>query len=329
MQAGRMRKRSLPMTTQTQTIGKPLTAFHLKVIALVTMIVDHVAAALVSVRLPVYPFLRGIGRIAFPIYAFLVAEGCRYTRSREKYLLRLGVFALVSQVPFVMAFFPSWWEDALWRNFLEMTNVFYTMFFAVACIHIWETLRRQSRALHLAAAGFFGACLAFWAWLLFNVTGNGLPFILMILVYLACFLTACHVLGKREAREPDWLGNILCALPLLPIFFLSEVVDCDYSVFGVVLICLIYLAKDRNLQIGALALGILYEYGWEMWLRPVVLWGNTFHWAPADSLCCALLAVVLLCFYNGQRGRNIKWVFYGAYPVHIALLAALRAALGL
>lgn len=317
------------MTTQTQTIGKPLTAFHLKVIALVTMIVDHVAAALVSVRLPVYPFLRGIGRIAFPIYAFLVAEGCRYTRSREKYLLRLGVFALVSQVPFVMAFFPSWWEDALWRNFLEMTNVFYTMFFAVACIHIWETLRHQSRALQLAAAGFFGICLAFWVWLLYAVDGNGLPIILTILLYLACFLTACHVLGKREAREPDWLGNILCALPLLPIFFLSEVVDCDYSVFGVVLICLIYLAKDRNLQIGVLALGILYEYGWEMWLRPVVLWGNTFHWAPADSLCCALLAVVLLCFYNGQRGRNIKWVFYGAYPVHIALLAALRAALGL
>lgn len=92
------------MTDQAQTIGKPLTAFHLKVIALLTMIVDHTAATLVSVRLPVYPLLRGIGRIAFPIYAFLIAEGCRHTRSREKYLLRLGVFALISQVPFVMAF---------------------------------------------------------------------------------------------------------------------------------------------------------------------------------------------------------------------------------
>ena len=65
-------------------------------------------------------------------------------------------------------------------------------FFAVACIHIWETLRRQSRTLQLAAAGFFGVCVAFWVWLLYAVDGNGLPIILMILLYLACFLTACH-----------------------------------------------------------------------------------------------------------------------------------------
>ena len=64
-------------------------------------------------------------------------------------------------------------------DFLDFTNVFYTMFFAVACIHIWETLRRQSRALQLAAAGFFGVCVAFWVWLLYAVDGNGLPIILM------------------------------------------------------------------------------------------------------------------------------------------------------
>lgn len=316
------------MTDQAQTIGKPLTAFHLKAIALLTMIVDHTAATLVSVRLPVYPLLRGIGRIAFPIYAFLIAEGCRHTRSREKYLLRLGVFALISQVPFVMAFFPLWWEDALWRNFLEVTNVFYTMFFAVACIHIWETFRRQSRKVQLAAAGTFCACLAFWVWFLFNVTGNGGPFVLMIFVYLACFLAACHVLEKGGTREPDWLGNLLCALPLLPIFFLATVLNCDYEAFGVVLICLVYAAKDRKWQIGVLALGVLYEYGWEDWLKPVILWGNLFRPEGAVSMCFALLAVVLICFYNGRRGWNIKWAFYAAYPVHIALLALLRMILG-
>ena len=49
------------------------------------------------------------------------------------------------------------------------------------------------------------------------------------------------------------MGSLLCILPLLPVFFLSEVVDCDYSVFGVILICLIYLARDRKWQIGVLA----------------------------------------------------------------------------
>ena len=317
------------MNHQALTAGKPLTAFHLKLNALVTMVIDHTAAVLVSVRSPVYGLLRGIGRIAFPIYAFLIAEGCRHTRSREKYLLRLGVFALISQIPFVMAFFPLFWEDTLWKNFLGITNVFYTMFFAVACIHIWETLRRQSRRRQLAAAGTFCACLAFWAWLLFNVTGNGMPFILMIFVYLACFLAACHVLEKGGTREPDWLGNILCALPLLPIFFLATVLNCDYDVFGVVLICLVYAVRDRKWQIGVLALGMLYEYGWESWLKPVVLWNYSFQLEGLISVCCALLAVLVICFYNGQRGRNIKWAFYAAYPVHIAVLALLRSLLGL
>ena len=318
------------MNPQPQAIRKPLTAFHLKLIALVTMIIDHVTAVLVSFRYPLfYTILRGIGRIAFPIYAFLIAEGCRHTRNREKYLLRLGVFALISEIPFDLAFYPGFRTGVLWRDFLSVTNVFYTMFFAVACIHIWESLRRQSRALQLTAAGFFGVCLAFWAWLLFNVTGNAVPFILMIFLYLACFLTACHVLQNRRTREPDWLENVLCTLPLLPIFFLSEVVDCDYSGFGVVLICLVYLAKNRRHQIGVLALGVLYHYGWGSWLEPVILWGNPFQLTGAVNACFALLAGVLICCYNGQRGRNIKWAFYAAYPIHIALLALLRVILGL
>jgi len=100
-------------------------------------------------------------------------------------------------------------------------------------------------------------------------------------------------------------------------------------VFGVVFICLIYLAKSRKLQIGVAVLGILYEYGWDGWLKRVVLWEYPLRPIEAVSVCFALLAVGIICLYNGQRGRNIKWAFYAAYPVHIAVLAGLRIALGL
>ena len=73
---------------EVSTAGKPLTAFHLKMAALITMVIDHTAAALTLPR-GVDTLMRSIGRMAFPIYAFFIAEGCRYTRSRERYMLVL------------------------------------------------------------------------------------------------------------------------------------------------------------------------------------------------------------------------------------------------
>ena len=58
-----------------------LTSNQLKLIALVTMTVDHVGLYL----LPQYPILRIIGRLAFPIFAFMIAEGCRYTAHPKRY----------------------------------------------------------------------------------------------------------------------------------------------------------------------------------------------------------------------------------------------------
>lgn len=300
---------------------KPLTAFHLKLIALATMIVDHVGAALDIIPRVPYNLMRSIGRIAFPLYAFLIAEGCRYTRSRERYLLRLGLLALISEIPFDLAFY-NWGI-----SFLDSTNIFYTLFFAVACIHIYETLRSRPRKIRLLGLASLVAFILIFAGMVPFAQNKG-PFLLLCLLYLAGMLALCAWLSRKVPvveDKPGWSANILALLPLWPILFLSEIIGCDYDYVGVVLIILIYLAKTRPLQVGVLALGILYQYGWDGGLQLSMLrWGMVPTLTGARMLCFALLAVVPVCFYNGKRGRDIKWPFYWSYPAHIAILVIIK-----
>ena len=71
-----------------------LTGNQLKIIAMIAMTFDHIGAYL----LPQWRILRIIGRLAMPIYAYMIAEGCHYTRDRKRYFLRLAGLALVCQV---------------------------------------------------------------------------------------------------------------------------------------------------------------------------------------------------------------------------------------
>lgn len=87
---------------------KVLNKVHLQLIAAIAMTIDHITWAIY----PYYPsealpiILHIIGRIAFPIFAFFIAEGYFYTHDRKKYLLRILIFALISHVPYMMASLP-------------------------------------------------------------------------------------------------------------------------------------------------------------------------------------------------------------------------------
>ena len=75
-----------------------LNANQLKVLAMITMTLDHIGVLL----LPRWTILRVLGRLAMPIYAYMIAEGCRHTRDRKRYFLRIaGLAALCQAVYFV------------------------------------------------------------------------------------------------------------------------------------------------------------------------------------------------------------------------------------
>lgn len=68
----------------------------LKIFAAVTMLIDHIGYIL----LPQYSILRIIGRLAFPIFAFMIAEGCKYSKNKPRYLLTMVLFAAVCQITY-------------------------------------------------------------------------------------------------------------------------------------------------------------------------------------------------------------------------------------
>ena len=156
----------------------------LKIIAIVTMLLDHIGASLVQplltnaasaqgvtsyttvsliaacpdLAIPYYT-LRYIGRIAFPIFCFLLVEGFLHTKSLSKYALRLAVFALVSEIPFDLAFHRT-------LVYRESQNVFFTLLIGLLVISFdrWcrenPTLSPVLNTLLSLAALLSGAALA-------------------------------------------------------------------------------------------------------------------------------------------------------------------------
>lgn len=296
-----------------RTREKPLTGFHLKWIALLAMVIDHI-----GVVFPSPEFLRAAGRLAFPIYAFLIAEGCRRTRSRKRYLLGLGAFALISEVPFDLAFGVILPDTSLPHiSFLRHTNVFFTLFFAAAAIHIYETLRRQPWHIQAAGTALGGAGILLEGAVVVLTRRAG-PTVLAAYLWILGVLAACFFLPERKAEPKQAVSSLLAAIPTLLIFFQAEITHCDYGAFGVLLIAALYLAGTPKRASIVLAAGMALFYG------PLYPYGFRLSF-----LLSALAAAGLTALYNGQRGAGRKWFFYWAYPGHIALLAALRLLLKL
>ena len=109
-----------------------MTSFVIKIIACITMVLDHIKYAI--------PCTNGIlteyfGRISFPLFAFLITEGYVHTKDFKKYCLRLLIFGIISQIPFMLfrTLVGEW----------KMLNIMFTMLLGLIAIFVYDKIEKN------------------------------------------------------------------------------------------------------------------------------------------------------------------------------------------
>lgn len=237
------------MEEQLTKTRRGLSGAVLKYIAMVSMLVDHGATAFEADMGEYFYWLHAFGRLAFPLFCFLLVEGSLHTSNMKEYLGAIGVFAVISEVPFDMVM--SGQLHSIWS-----CNVMWTLGLGLLAIFIWQTL----------------------------VEGN-----------VPAKATSTVVI--------DWL---IAALSIAGILILAYVIRTDYGAIGVALILALYIFRNQLIIRDLSAAALLVSLG-----RIEVF---------------AIPAIALFHTYNGERGRQPKWLFYVFYPAHLLILGIIRMA---
>ena len=183
----------------------------LKIIAIVSMVIDHCTYFLMDNGTLLYEAMRCVGRIAFPVFAFLVAEGFAYTHNRKRYFAQLLVFAVISEVPWFLL------------NGTDGThNVMFTLAMGVVALAILEKVKENSILCGIAILSI--ACFATWLDVDYEWRG-----ILMIVVF--------NLLRNQNDNLPFPYGRMMqlfCAFPLM----------MYYGCIGALLACMTIFLYD-------------------------------------------------------------------------------------
>lgn len=276
-----------------------------KRIAVIAMLIDHAAVVLLTRSLEageaqlygLYYFMRQVGRLSFPLFCFMLVEGFERTGSRAKYAMRLGAFALISEIPFDLAFQSRVLE-------LGSQNVFFTLLCGMGAMCAYDFLRchRPPRAVQwallAAGAALFGGWLTGKIAVLFGVADRGAGICLFCSVYLAAAVLFL-LYGRSRGRDELLMAGMGLAVTSV-LVTAADLLRTDYGGVGVLTVAVIFAFRRFRL--------------------PAMAAGSTVLALLAPGEICALCSVIPIAFYNGRRGSGRKYFFYIFYPAHLLLL---------
>lgn len=294
-----------------------------KLVGIITMFIDHFAAALLTrviIARGLYTvlysndmdeiaqwmqengllyygmsFLRLVGRLGFPIFCFLLVEGFGKTRNKVKYAVRLGLFALVSEIPFDLAFSAQVLE-------FGYQNVFFTLFIGFLALCAYDFLAKHKLPAVVCWLMSAAGLVILWIWLtrhqMYMIVAGG-----CCLVVLAALILYGWKKGVDRALTvgEDFMVLLLCML-------LANFLKTDYSGMGVLTISVMYAlrtSKVKSMVGGCVVLTLM-----------------------SLSEITAFFALIPVAKYNGERGLRLKYFFYAFYPVHLLLLWVISFLMG-
>lgn len=274
-----------------------LSGFWLKIIALVTMTFDHIGFIIGDTGIGLV--FRYIGRLALPLFCFLISEGAIHTKSFKKYALRLGIMASAISIAII--------GDeviGITGGMLRMEgNIFIDLLLGAVAIYC---LRQNKWYLKLLAL---------------------LPILFSVYTFIGAALEWCgchgHILWCPYflRGQYDWLAVLMIVLFYVAHYFTKLFIKYQSSLTGIE----VEAYKDSNIERHALNIfsflmviiinviffivGILMPAQYVSWMIEVQLF--------------SIVSGALLLLYNGRRGYNKKWFQYGSYlyyPVHMIVI---------
>lgn len=266
-----------------------LSGFSLRMIAILSMIVDHIALALgffgyIEMSSSIYMIMRIIGRIAFPLFALGIVEGVIHSTNKGKYFLRLFVMLLIMMVGYILVldvmgiradFTGNIYSDlllgALAIYFISLKNT--KSFLVLIPLSITAILQLDVIPTFLATQySFYGV-------------------LLIVLMYLG-YLFIEDLFTKFCAKNSVKIEDVKQTL------YFQKYVNAAYSVAIVIIfICLYVLYTCFSDLNRILPYNFIQDY--------------------------CILSVIFIMLYNGKRGYNAKWyriASYLIYPVHLILI---------
>ena len=263
-----------------------MSSFVIKLIAIITMLCDHSGDAIIGQ----FSFLNVIGRIAFPLFCFQIVIGYKHTKNVNKYLLRLFLFGLISQIPFSLFCYS-------YLGRIDLLNVYFTLALGLLAIYILDVFPKRYKVFAIILDivlmiiaeftqtdyGWFGVLLIICIYLFYNdkslskiqnnafnsnTTNNSNENL----------QNSNYNIGKSENSITYLNNNIL---------------------FVIVFFTLVVIKFSSYLAIGYYNLALLQIIG-------------TFF------------PVIFMLLYNGKKGPSLKYLFYAFYPVHLLILVAIH-----